>query len=204
MLKLNALFVTNSKSSMSAQRFCTDPKNGCWLNVLFFISSEIMIIWVILPRLLNDLKWLKHNLEHNTSCATDDAYHSQSFAFWIMWKLSEIHFLFISIYFSCNAIHCLKRHISFITIGPVVQRQVFCIGDWLKMDKHKAWATTLENYISSENSCMQCQCQFSFCVLGWFWIWTARGMSLRKVTLLGPNLASVTDLKRIHTVYAVI
>ena len=32
------------------------------------------------------------------------------------------------------------RHFSFITIGP---RQVFCIGDRLKMDKHKAWATTI-------------------------------------------------------------
>ena len=32
------------------------------------------------------------------------------------------------------------RHVSFI---PSVKRQFFCKGDRLKMDKHKAWATTI-------------------------------------------------------------
>ena len=36
------------------------------------------------------------------------------------------------------------RHVSFITmIIPSVKRQVFCVGDRLKMDKHKAWASTI-------------------------------------------------------------
>ena len=38
------------------------------------------------------------------------------------------------------------------------------------------------------------------------WVASVRGISLRKVTLLDSNLASVTDLKelKLHTVYAAI
>ena len=30
-----------------------------------------------------------------------------------------------------------------LALLPLVKRQVFCVGDRLKMDKHKAWATTI-------------------------------------------------------------
>ena len=30
-----------------------------------------------------------------------------------------------------------------LALLPLVKRQVFCIGDRLKMDKHKAWATMI-------------------------------------------------------------
>ena len=43
----------------------------------------------------------------------------------------------------CSARYSLNvfdTHVSFITIG---KRQVFCVGDRLKMDKHRAWATTI-------------------------------------------------------------
>ena len=35
------------------------------------------------------------------------------------------------------------RQTDTLALLPLVKRQVFCVGDRLKMDKHKAWATTI-------------------------------------------------------------
>ena len=42
-------------------------------------------------------------------------------------------------------IQCLYeiRQTDKLALLPLVKRQVFCVGDRLKMDKHKAWATTI-------------------------------------------------------------
>ena len=34
------------------------------------------------------------------------------------------------------------KQIDKLALLPLVKSQVFCVGDRLKMDKHKAWATT--------------------------------------------------------------
>ena len=38
---------------------------------------------------------------------------------------------------------CTIRQTDTLALLPLVKRQVFCVGDRLKMDKHQAWATTI-------------------------------------------------------------
>ena len=44
---------------------------------------------------------------------------------------------------ACRALHQHHTHTLSLALSPLVKRQVFCVGDRLKMVKHQAWATTI-------------------------------------------------------------